>query len=228
MFINRDRRTGRVTEPGQTARRSRLICAPRNAAGQRRGFSLILVMIVIVFSLALTYGFVRTQVTSQQLTQNDIRRDLALEAARSGISAGLLRMQGPNWVGLSDTCTRITQQDTSNLVSFTVSFTSVTSGQVAGVTDAELPLHVCIVSTGTWTSPGSSSITISRTINAIVRLMPRLPGRTVRAGDVATATDLSTNPASYQATLPFTLATTSSTSTTLTLDPGSRIEGPVC
>src|SRR6478736_60306 len=70
-----------------------------NSRRNRRGFSMLLVMLAIGFSLALTYGFMRTQVTSLQLTQNELRRDLALEAARTGISAGLLRMQDPAWVG---------------------------------------------------------------------------------------------------------------------------------
>lgn len=193
----------------------------------RDGFSMILVMLALGFSLALTYGFLRTQVTSLQLTQNEVRRDLALEAARTGISAGLLRMQDPTWVGLADTYARTTQRDSTNLVSCSVSFSTLTSGQVTGISDAELPLHLCVKSVGTWTSPRDSTISVTRTIKAVVRLMPRLPNRAARAGDVATAIDLSKNSDGYQATLPFTLTTTSSSSTTLNFDPGSRIEGPI-
>ena len=199
---------------------------PRKSAG-RRGFSMVLVMLAIGFSLALTYGFMRTQVTSLQLSQNDTRRDLALEAARTGISAGLLRMQSASWAGVTDTYAKTTQQDSTNLVTCNVTYGAVTSGMVAGLSDAELPLHVSITSKGTWTSPRDSTITVTRTIRAVVRLMPRIPGRTARAGDVATATDQSTNPANYQATLPYTLTTTASTSTSLNFDPGSRIEGPI-
>lgn len=188
---------------------------------------MILVTLAIGFSLALTYGFMRTQLTSMQLTQNEIRRDLALEAARTGISAALLRMQDPAWVGLTDTYTKTTQQDGTNLVTCAVNFITVMSGQVAGVSDAELPLHVCIVSKGTWSSPRDSTINVTRTIKAVVRLLPRLPGRTARAGDIASASDLSTNAANYQATLPYTLTTTASSSTSLNFDPGTRIEGPV-
>ena len=188
---------------------------------------MILVMLAIGFSLALTYGFMRTQVTSLQLTQNEIRRDLALEAARTGISACLLRMQDPAWVGLSDTYSKITQQDSTNLVTCAVTYSAVTAGQVAGLADAELPLHVCLTSTGTWSSPRDSTLTAKRTIKAVVRLMPRLPGRTARAGDVATATDLSINPASYQATLPYTLTAAVNKSFNLRFEPGTRIEGPV-
>lgn len=195
--------------------------------GNRRGFSMILVMLAIGFALALTYGFMRTQVTSLQLTQNDVRRDLALEAARTGISAALLRMQDPAWIGISDTYSKVTQQDSANLVSCAVNFSAVTSGQVSGVPDAELPLHVCITSKGTWSSPRDSTITVTRTINAVVRLVPRLPGRNARAGDIATASDLSTNPADYQSTLSNTLTITSSSSTALNFDPGTRIEGPI-
>jgi Tfp pilus assembly protein PilX len=200
---------------------------PFNADSNRRGFSMILVMLAIGFSLALTYGFMRTQVTSLQLTQNEIRRDLALEAARSGISACLLRMQSPAWIGLSDTYSKITQQDSANLVSCAVTYTAVTPGQVAGVSDAELPLHVCLTSTGTWSSPRDSTLTVKRTIKAVVRLVPRLPGRTARAGDIATASDLSVNPSGYQATLPYTLTTTSSSSSSVNFDPGTRFEGPL-
>ncbi len=188
---------------------------------------MILVMLAITFSLGLTYGFMQTQVTSLQLSQNDLRRDLALEAARTGASAGLLRMQDPAWVGLSDTYSRTTQQDGTNLVTCAVSFSALASGQVATVPDSELPMHVCITSAGTWSSPRNSTIMVTRTIRAVVRLMPRLPGRAVRAGDVATATDLAVNPANYAATLPYTLTATSNSSTTLNFDPGTRIEGPI-
>lgn len=188
---------------------------------------MILVMLAIGFSLALTYGFMRTQVTSLQLTQNELRRDLALEAARTGISAGLLRMQDPAWVGLSDTYSKVTQQDSSNTVSLAVTFSSVASGEVPGVSDAELPLHVSITSVGTWSSPRDSSTTVKRTMKAVVRLMPRLPGRTVRDGDVATAVDVTQNPSNYQATLPFTLTATSTATTSMNFDPGARFEGPI-
>ena len=42
---------------------------------------MILVMLAIGLSLAVTFGFMRTQITSLQSTQNDSRNDLALEAA---------------------------------------------------------------------------------------------------------------------------------------------------
>src|SRR6188768_3714938 len=104
------------SDPARRGRRRRLMIRSAIPTNRRRGFSMILVMLAIGFSLALTYGFMRTQVTSLQLTQNDLRRDLALEAARTGVSAGLLRMQDPAWVGLTDTYSRVTQQDSSNIV----------------------------------------------------------------------------------------------------------------
>ncbi|MFO1042129.1 MAG: hypothetical protein U0941_10105 [Planctomycetaceae bacterium] len=199
----------------------------RRVANRRRGFSMILVMLAIGLSLAVTFGFMRTQITSLQSTQNDSRNDLALEAARTGISGALLRMQSTSWTGMSDTYSKVIQQDSANIVSCSATYSTVTSGQVAGVTDSELPLHVAITSVGTWVSPSSSTTKVMRTVKAIVRLTPRLPGRSVRDGDVSTATDLSTNSDSYTATLPYTLTTTSSTSTSLNFDPGMRIEGPV-
>lgn len=212
-------------------RQRRAMCGLRtahlDATNSRGGFSMILVMLAIGLSLAVTFGFMRTQITSLQSTQNDSRNDLALEAARTGISGALLRMQSTAWTGMSDTYSKIVQQDSANLVSCSATYGAVTSGQVAGVSDSELPLHVAITSVGTWVSPSSSTTKVTRTIKAIVRLTPRLPGRTARAGDVSTATDLSTNSTGYSATLPYTLTTTSSTSTSLNFDPGLRIEGPV-
>lgn len=183
-------------------------------------------MIAITMSLALTYGLLRTQVSTLQLTQNDQRRDLALEAARAGMSAALLRLQSPTWPGISDVLTRITLQDTSNRAAYTVRFSAPVDGELS-VPAAELPLHLKIVSTGTWTSPRDSSTTVQRTIQSFVRLMPRIPGRTVRAGDVASATDLAVNSAATAAMLPYSLTVTSTSNTTLTFDAGARIEGPV-
>ena len=188
---------------------------------------MILVMVAIGFCLALTYGFMRTQLTSLQVTQNESRRDLALEAARTGISAGLLRMQDPAWVGLGDTYSKVTQQDSSNNVSIAVSFSTLASGEVAGVSDAELPFYARITSVGTWKSPRDTSMTMQRTIKAVVRLTPRVPGRAIRDGDIASATDVTKNPSNYAATLPFTLTATGSPSTSLEFDPGARFEGPI-
>ena len=193
---------------------------------QRRGFSMLIVMLAIGMSLALTYGFVRTQVTSLRLTLNDSRRDLALEAARTGLSMGLRRMQAPEWVGVSDVYTKVIQQDTTNKTVCDVRLEPIVSGQVAGVPDVELPLHLCVVSKGTWSSPSNTTEQVSRTVKAVVRLLPRLPGRTARAGDLASASDQAVNPTNYEATLPYTL-TAKGTGTSLNFDPGTRVEGPI-
>lgn len=187
---------------------------------------MVIVMLAIGMSLALTYGFVRTQVTSLRLTQNDVRRDLALEAARTGLSMGLQRMQAAEWVGVSDVYTKIIQQDTTNKTVCDVRFEPLVSGQVPSVSDIELPLHLWVVSKGTWSSLSNATEQVTRTVKAVVRLMPRLPGRTARAGDLATASDQSVNPANYEATLPYTL-TAKANGTSLNFDPGARVEGPI-
>lgn len=192
----------------------------------RRGFSMVIVLLAIGLSLALTYGFVRTQVTSLRLTQNDQRRDLALEAARTGLSLGLLRMQAPEWVGVTDVYTKIIQQDTTNKTECEVRFESLAPGQVPGVPDIELPLHLRVVSKGTWSAPNNSAERVSRTVKAVVRLLPRLPGRTARAGDLASVNDQAVNPAGYEATLAYSL-TAKGTGTSLNFDPGARVEGPI-
>ncbi len=187
---------------------------------------MVIVMLAIGMSLALTYGFVRTQVTSLRLTQNELRRDLALEAARTGLSIGLQRMQAPEWVGVSDVYTKVIQQDTTNKTVCDVWFEPLASGQVPGVPDIELPLHLRIVSKGTWSAPSNTAEQVSRTVKAVVRLMPRLPGRTARAGDLATASDQAVNPANYETTLAYSLTATASHAS-LNFDPGTRVEGPI-
>jgi len=187
---------------------------------------MVIVMLAIGMSLALTYGFVRTQVTSLRLTQNDARRDLALEAARTGLSMGLQRMQAAEWVGVSDVYSKIIQQDTTNKTVCDVRYEPLVSGQVPSVSDIELPLHLWVVSRGTWSSPSNATEQVTRTVKAVVRLLPRLPGRTARAGDLATASDQSVNPANYEATLAYSL-TVKGTGTSLNFDPGCRVEGPI-
>ena len=187
---------------------------------------MLIVMLAIGLSLALTYGFVRTQVTSLRLTQNDLRRDLALEAARTGLSIGLLRMQAPEWVGVSDAYTKVIQQDTTNKTVCVVTFEPLAPGQLSGVPDIELPLHLRVVSKGTWSAPYNTAEQVSRTVKAVVRLLPRLPGRTARAGDLASASDQAVNPTNYEATLAYSLTATAS-HTSLKFDPDTRVEGPV-
>ena len=216
---------GSLMTPCRCAMRLRLFHSIRRQP-PRDGFSMVIVMLAIGMSLALTYGFVRTQVTSLKLTQNDSRRDLALEAARTGLSIGLKRIQAPEWSGVSDVYTKVIQQDTTNKTVCDVRLEPITSGQVAGVPDVELPLHLRIVSKGTWSSPSNATEQVSRTVKAVVRLLPRLPGRTARAGDLTTASDQAVNPTNYEATLPYTL-TAKGTGTSLNFDPGARIEGPI-
>ena len=191
-----------------------------------RGFSMLIVMLAIGMSLALTYGFVRTQVTSLRLTQNDLRRDLALEAARTGLSIGLQRMQAAEWVGVSDVYTKVIQQDTTNKTVCDVRFEPLASGQLPSVPDIELPLHLRVVSKGTWSAPSNTAEKVSRTVKAVVRLLPRLPGRTARAGDLAAASDQAVNPTNYEATLSYTV-TAQANGTSLSFDPGARVEGPI-
>lgn len=187
---------------------------------------MVIVMLAIAMSLALTYGFVRTQVTSLRLTVNNARRDLAMEAARTGLAIGLQRMQSPSWIGVADVYSKVILQDTANKSDCVVTFEPVISAEVPGVSDAELPLHLWVVSKGRWTSPANATEQVTRTAKAVVRLMPRLPGRTVRAGDSASVNDLKPNTAEYEATLGYSLSTTS-TKTALNFDPGTRVEGPV-
>lgn len=192
---------------------SQSVCALRS------GVSLILVMFALSMSIVLTYSFIQTQSIFVQISENGSRRDLAMNAARAGIADALNRMNSLDWAGLSDQYRRTFHTDTDGTSTYTVSF-AVSHNDLSSV------LEMDVQSLGAWTSNENNNMRTEYEITAKVRLVPRLVGRTILAGDLAAATDSVANPGDFDLITQYALFAEEGTNS-LILDPCDRIDGNI-
>ena len=216
MRINRNRQAGATTARSRSRTR---------AAGRRRGMSLVMVMVAVSMSLVLTFSFMRTQTTTLQISQNADHRDLALSAAHSGATMALGAMQDPQWGGVDSPLARTVFSDDEGTSSYAVEFSQFPTDGSREVPD-DVGLYVVVESTGTWQSASDLNMTVTRTVEVVVRLAPRVAGRAVGAGDSAAAEDESENPGDYDSIQSYAVHVRNG-GDCLTLDPRDRIDGNV-
>ncbi|WP_298869313.1 hypothetical protein [uncultured Gimesia sp.] len=189
----------------------------QNVRATRSGVSLILVMFALSMSLVLTYSFIQTQSVLTQISENASRRDLAMNAARAGITDALNRLNSLDWTGISDQYQRTFQSDTDGDSTYTISFDAPADSLSTAL---ELEIH----SLGAWVSAENNNMRSEYQITVKVRLVPRLNGRTILPGDSAAATDLETNPGDFDLIRQYALFAEEGTKS-LILDPCDRIDG---
>jgi hypothetical protein len=215
MFINR--RQFDLTEAAAQERTLR----PKSQRAKRRGFALVIVMVIISVSLIVTFAFVRAQTTALQISTNVNRRDLALQAAQTGAAVALRRMQSIDWEGVGQPLFRMTENNSDGVTSFNVVFKQLPLDYQPEL-PADTAFHVLVESTGSWTSATNQDADISRVVEVVVRLQPRLPGREIRAGDSEAANDLIPNPDDYDEIQTYAMFLKKGP---LELEPGDRIDG---
>jgi len=213
MLIHLKKENVRTHKPGGVRQHG----LSQRVRASRSGVSLILVMFALSMSMVLTYSFIQTQSVVTQISENGSRRDLAMNAARAGITDALNRMNSLDWTGVSDQYQRTFQSDADGDSTYTISFNTPT-GSLSSV--LELEVH----SLGAWVSAANSNMRSEYQITAKVRLVPRLTGRTILPGDSADATDLVTNPGNYDLIRQYALFAEEGTRS-LVLDPCDRIDG---
>lgn len=185
----------------------------------RAGISMILVMFALSMSLVLTYSFIQTQSVLTQVTENGSRRDLAMNAARAGMTDALNRLNSLEWTGVNDQYQRTFFSDSDGDSTYSISFETI--GDSIGSV-LELKVH----SLGAWTSAANSNMRSEYLITAKMRLVPRLAGRSILPGDAAAATDQTANSGDFDQIRQYALfAETGSSS--LILDPCDRIDGNI-
>lgn len=202
----------------------------RRAAGRRSGLSLVVVMLALSTSLIVTMSFVQTQNITQHLTGNAAEGALLQAAAQSGATAALQRMRSADWAGVEEVLTAELTTDSSGSVGYQVEFLPVTADDADGQQNEEEnlqhALQVRIRSVGRRLQPDGTPAGRQRVVELIVRLEPRVPGRTLVSGDEADVSDLAANPGDYDAIQQYALFASDS-STSLSLDPETCIEGPM-
>lgn len=154
----------------------------------------MIVMVALATSLVVTLAFVHTQSTMLQIRRNAQRSDLALQAAHAGAAVGLERIYDSGWTGVSETLVRDVHSDAQGTASYTVEFLPV--DPASSVADAGFRLVV--TSIGVWQSLEHADERIEKTVEVDVRLLPRLEGRPINAGDSANAADQLPNEAWFE------------------------------
>lgn len=190
---------------------------PYSLRAPRSGLSLVLVMFTLSMSLVLTYSFIQTQSVLTQISENSSKRDLAMNAARAGITDALNRMNSLDWAGVRDQYQRTFQSDADGNSTYTVSFAAP-----GNTLDSVLELEVH--SLGMWTSATNSNMRSEYQVIAKVKLVPRLAGRTILPGDSTDANDSVPNAGQFDLITQYALFAERG-SNSLIFDPCDRIDG---
>ena len=91
----------------------------------RRGVSLVIVMIAISMSMALTYAALSSQARGVQVRQNVNRREMARQAAESGVSITLNTLQTSAWSGVTTALSGTLSSDKLGSTSYTIEFRTI-------------------------------------------------------------------------------------------------------
>ena len=216
MFISRRRPTTRRMRRGQL----------RGTCRRRAGLSLVMVMLAISTSLVVTMSFLQTQTVTLQLTRNAADAGLLVSAAQTGAAAGLQRLQSADWAGVDELLSGTVHTDGRGQVAYRVEFLPVEPSDENGTAGPMQGLQLRILSTGRRTLADGTFAGTAKAVEVVVELEPRVAGRMLVAGDEAEVTDVPANPGDYDAISQYGLFAGWG-GTSLSLDPETRIEGPV-
>ena len=196
-------------------------CPPRPTA--RRGLSLLVVMVALSAAVVVSIAVLHTQEVAVRVAGQSAGILQAQQAAQTGLAAAIAQMQSPTWAGVETPVVGQVTSTAAGTATYTVSFSRVSSdGTPAGAVLAAL--HVHLTSVGSWL-PAGQTRPVRRSLVATLRLTPRLPGRTVGPGDVATASDRAADLPGFTDAAAYAAFASDSKGKTFTPEPQMRIEG---
>ncbi len=91
----------------------------------RRGLSLVVVMIAISMSMALTYAALSSQARGVQVRQNVNRKEMARQAAESGAAIALNQLQSNSWSGVATPLSGTLSSDKLGSTTYEVTFVTI-------------------------------------------------------------------------------------------------------
>jgi len=145
-------------------------CKTRQPIAARRGVAVLVVLLLISFTLALSYAAVRSQYTGLMIHQNAQRRGSARQAAMVGMTMAIKKMHQESWAGV-DSVLAGTLTDTEG---YAVSFTTGDPSLDESDPDYDdLPYRVTVLSTGYAADPDHPARKSEHRIRAVMRLVPR-------------------------------------------------------
>jgi hypothetical protein len=142
----------------------------RHNQKSRRGIAIIVVLMMISVTMAVSYAILRLQSTSTHVQQNADRRGSARNAAMVGLAAGIRAMHISSWSGVGTSLTGTVSSTDSYSVAFTAGDDSLT---IASPNYADWHFRVTVVSTGTSANPGNSQLSSIHKMKAVLQLVPR-------------------------------------------------------
>ena len=174
--------------------------------GERRGFTVLLVLALISMTLGVSYALLRTQAASARSSANGRMRGSARQAALTGLSAGLRRISQTSWGGVGTSLTGNVSGSDTYSVSYTAGDASLA---VTATNAADWPYRVTIAATGYSVDPTASTVSTTYKVEAVVRLIPK---------------KLAANPSAWSTMLPYTFYQTKTDSLSIQLP--LQINGP--
>jgi hypothetical protein len=144
-------------------------------SAQRRGMTVLVVLMLISVTLALSYVVLRGNVTAVQIQANSSRQSLARQAAFAGLSVALRKMHQTGWTGVDVPIGAAL----SATESYTATYTTGDPALTPASADYPLyPLRVTVLATGTAVEAGNAQLVSTHKVRAVVQLVPRALGTT--------------------------------------------------
>jgi len=140
------------------------------ASRQWHGVALVLVLLVICITLALSYAALRSQFTGLKIQGNAHRQISARQAAVTGLTMAIKRMHSGTWNGVDTTLSGTLGGGAGFEVAYTAGDPSLRPGH-ADYQDS--PYRVTLVSTGSAADPDNPAAVATYRIRAVLRLAPR-------------------------------------------------------
>lgn len=139
-------------------------------ADRRRGVAVLLVLLMLAMVMGLSYAVVQSQFGAVRIQRNAARRELARQAALTGLTLGLKKMHTNQWAGVDTTLSG----SLGDYEGFQVTFTTGDPQLAPGDPDyRELPFRVTLLATGYAADPDNPVAVSTHQVQAVVRLVPR-------------------------------------------------------
>ncbi len=138
--------------------------------GRRRGVAVLVVMLLLSITLALSYASVRSQYTGLLIHQNAQRRGSARHAAMVGMTMAIKSMHQESWVGVDNAISGTLSENEGYTATFTTGDPSLSEGDPDY---DDYPYRVTVVSTGYVIDSDNPARTSQYQIQAVLQLIPR-------------------------------------------------------
>ena len=139
-------------------------------ARPRRGISLVIVVLLVSLTMAVSFAVIHTQGTALAVQENSDLRARARQAALTGMAVALREARSPGWIGAGASFAK----DLSTSERFTATYSTGDPTLVDGDADyAEYAYRLTIRVSGYAVDPHYSDRKASHCIEAVVRLVPQ-------------------------------------------------------